>query len=522
MQPNLPPEDSHTEEKKQEMKNSIGRAIIVALAVLLQVGWLVGLFTKLAAYSTLLNTITMVAAVLVALSVYGSHMNAAYRISWIVLILVFPLLGVPIYLAFGRESSTALMRRRYARVDSTLQDVLPEDAAVWEALNAQDDDLALQARYLQRQGFPLFRNTDVDFYGDTVEALEAQKQALRSAEHFIFMEYHAIEDAAAWRGIEEILREKAAAGVEVRVFYDDMGSIGFISKPFAKRLQREGIQCRVFNPLLPVLNVFMNNRDHRKITVVDGRVGFTGGYNLADEYFNYTHPYGEWKDSGLRLTGDAVHSLTRIFLQMWNATQPTPEDPTPYLPKVAYQAQQQGFVLPYSDTPLDEECVGENVYLNLVNSARRYVYLATPYLILDDEMQAALMLAAKNGVDVRLVTPGIPDKKLVFRVTRSYYARLARAGVRIFEFSPGFVHAKQAVADDRVAVCGTINLDFRSLYLHFENGCWYCGCPAVQKMRADFDALFPRCAEVTEQYANRRSLALRGGDLFLRLFSPLM
>ncbi|MGN0975867.1 MAG: phosphatidylserine/phosphatidylglycerophosphate/cardiolipin synthase family protein, partial [Gemmiger sp.] len=360
------------------------------------------------------------------------------------------------------------------------------------------------------------------YYGDTNEALDAQKEALRTAERFIFMEYHAIEDSEAWRGLEEILVKKAAEGVDVRVFYDDMGSIGFISKPFARRLESEGIQCRVFNPLVPVLNVFMNNRDHRKITVVDGRVGFTGGYNLADEYFNLTHPYGQWKDSGVRLEGDAVRSLTEIFLEMWSATQDKPEDPTPFLPAVEPPQNAAGFVVPYADSPLDGEPTGEDVYLNLIKNARQYVYITTPYLIIDDEMQRELSMAARRGVDVRIVTPGIPDKKLVYRVTRSYYADLATAGVRIFEYTPGFVHAKQFVADDEVATCGTVNLDYRSLYLHFENGCWFCRCPAVDAVRRDFDMLFAQSAEVTQQYAGQRERCVRGVNCILRLFGPLM
>ena len=270
------------------------------------------------------------------------------------------------------------------------------------------------AQYLANAGYPAYANTDVTFYGDTCEALEAQKTALRSAKKFIFMEYHAIEDASAWQEIEDILAERAAHGVEVRVFYDDVGSIGFISSAFVKKLEAQGIQCRMFNPVIPILNVFMNNRDHRKITVVDGRVGFTGGYNLAEEYFNRTHPYGQWKDTGIRLEGDAVRGLTLIFLELWGATQKEPIEIEPYLPAVDYTARESGLVVPYADNPLDDLPVGENVYLNLIRSAREYVYITTPYLILSDEMQRALTLAAASGVDVRIVTPGIPDKKMVF------------------------------------------------------------------------------------------------------------
>ena len=277
------------------------------------------------------------------------------------------------------------------------------------------------------------------YYGDTNAALEAQKTDLRKAQHFIFMEYHAIEDSIAWQGIEDILAERAAAGVEVRVFYDDMGSIGFVDTAFAKKLQQRGIQCRVFNPIVPVLNVFMNNRDHRKITVIDGQVGYTGGYNLADEYFNLTHPYGRWKDSGVRLEGDAVRNLTLIFLEMWGTTQKEMPAIEPYLPAIRYTAREAATVLPYADNPLDDKRVGEDVYLNLINSAQRYVYITTPYLILSDEMQRALVLAAQRGVDVRIITPGIPDKKQLLCAA----GRGRRANLR--------VHAR---FHPRQAVCG--------------------------------------------------------------------
>ena len=512
-----------TEESRQTIKNSVGRAVLVAISVLLQVFWIVLLVMRLNQYYAYISLATSVLSFLVVLHICGNKINAAYKLSWIVLIQFMPILGLCLFLMFGKESSNAVMRRRFGRIDQQMPRYLPQDEATAARLDAENPGLGNQAHYLRNTaGFPVYGDTRVTFYGDTNEALEAQKAELRKAEHFIFMEYHAIEDSTAWRGLEEILAEKAAAGVDVRVFYDDMGSIGFISKPFARRLQAQGIQCRVFNPLVPVLNVFMNNRDHRKITVVDGQVGFTGGYNLADEYFNLTHPYGQWKDSGLRLEGSAGRSLTVIFLEMWNATQKVQEDPTPFLVPAAVPQGAGGYVIPYADSPLDTIATGEDVYLNILKNAKRYVYITTPYLIIDDEMQRELTLAARRGVDVRIITPGIPDKKTVFRVTRSYYADLATAGVRIFEYTPGFVHAKQFVADDEVATCGTINMDYRSLYLHFENGCWFSSCDAVAQVRRDFEELFPLCTEVTGQYAGKRERYVRGLNCILRLFGPLM
>jgi cardiolipin synthase len=287
-------------------------------------------------------------------------------------------------------------------------------------------------------------------------------------------------------------------------------------------MKAEGIQCRVFNPIVPLLNIFMNNRDHRKITVIDGKVGFTGGYNLANEYFNITHPYGQWKDTGIKLTGDAVNSLTCMFLEMWNVFPDTDKNFENYFPQVTFHSKEQGYVAPYGDCPLDGEPVGENVYMNIIKNAKNYVYFTTPYLIISDEMQRELSQAAKRGVDVRIITPGIPDKKVVYQVTRSYYAGLVKNGVRIYEYTPGFIHAKQCVCDDEVATVGTINLDYRSLYFHFENGTFLYQCSAVGHIKKDFDDLFPVCCEVTEKYKTGRFSILKMWQCILRLFAPLL
>ena len=512
-----------TKEAEENTKNSVRRLIMVVISILLQVAWIIGLAVRLTNYYAVISTLASILGLLLVFRVYGLQINSAYKISWIILILMFPIMGACLYLMFGRTGALGSMRKWFDKVHAAYAHLLPQDEQIVDKLEMVDCTLARQSGYLRRgAGYPVYQNTDVEFYGDTTRALEAQKEELRKAKKFIFMEYHAIEDSVAWKGIEEILEEKAAAGLDVRVFYDDMGSIGFVSKEFMEKLRRKGIQCKVFNPLIPILNVFMNNRDHRKITVIDGKVGFTGGYNLANEYFNLTHPYGEWKDSGIKLTGDGVRSLTLIFLEMWNATQREQEDPIPYLLKSAYRSAEAGFVQPYADSPLDGERTGENVYLNMIKGAKKYVYITTPYLIISDEMQRTLTLAAKSGVDVRIITPGIPDKPLIYKVTRSYYAGLAAEGVRIYEYTPGFIHSKQMVCDDEVAVVGTINLDFRSLYLHFENACWFAGCRAVAEVRHDFEKMFPICQEVTEKYSKKRSLALRGWECILRMFSPLM
>ena len=510
-------------EAKAAVKNSIGRLMFAALGFVIQVVWIIMLCLKLNDYSAAISLGSSVLALCVAFYIYGKDMNAGFKLPWIIAILAFPVLGLCLYFLFGRPGATKHMRQHFEKIDADLEGTLVQDENVLKNLEATDFAVANQARYLWKcAGYPAWQNTDVEFHKTAEEGLEAQKRELRKAKKFIFMEYNAIEESSAFLELKEILVQKAKEGVEVRVFYDDVGSFVFINKDFIKRMEAVGIQCRVFNPMHPFLNIFMNNRDHRKITVIDGKVGFTGGYNLAEEYFNRTHPYGYWKDTGIMLTGDAVRNLTVMFLEMWNAVRKTDMDYDKYLPKVEYTAKEQGFVQPYADSPLDHETTGENVYMNLIKNAKHEIFFTTPYLIITDEMSRELRMAARRGVDVRIVTPGIPDKKMVYQMTRSYYSELARNGVRIYEYTPGFIHAKQCVCDGESATVGTINMDYRSLYLHFENGVLMYHYDAVAEIRKDFEDIFAASTEVTEKYNGRKSVPARMGRGVLRLFSPLV
>ena len=515
-----------TVEKRSSVQNGVSRLALTAVSIILEAAVILLIVLRLNDYAEWIAIGTRILAAFLVLAIYAQNTTSAMKIPWIILIMMLPVLGVTLYLLIGFSGSTRTMRKRYEEIDEILLPKLPENADIQACLREKNGHLGNIARYVQgNSGYPVYQNTDIEYYDDACAGLEAQKAELRKAEKFIFMEYHAIEDADSWHGIQEILEEKAKAGVEVRVFYDDMGSIGFINTDFVKRMEGKGIRCRVFNPFAPGLKVFLNNRDHRKITVVDGKVGFTGGYNLANEYFHVTEPFGFWKDTGIKLTGDAVKSLTVTFLEMWNAVKDGDRDDADfdqYLPDVPYHAQQTGFIQPYADSPMDEEQVGEEVYISVAESAENYVWFITPYLIITDEMTHALSLAAKRGVDVRIITPGIPDKKMVYSMTRSFYGGLVRNGVRIFEYTPGFCHCKMSVSDDRVATCGTINLDYRSLYHHFENGCLYYDCQAVLDTKRDFEDTFAQCKEVTEEYRTGRGQFLRLKQLVLRLIAPLL
>ena len=447
------------------------------------------------------------------------------KMPWVILIIYIPVMGVGLYLLIGLNGGTHKMRERYAEIDKILLPMLPDNQESLNRIKEKIPKAGNIADYIYRNSqYPIYQNTDIVYYDEAVKGLEAQLEDLSKAQKFIFMEYHAIEDAEAWHKIQSVLEERVKAGVEVRVFYDDMGSIGFITTDFVKKMERIGIHCRVFNPFMPGLNLFLNNRDHRKITVIDGKIGFTGGYNLANEYFNYTHPYGQWKDTGIRLEGEAVWSMTVMFLEMWNYINHSSEDYKQFMPQV-YQKEPfegDGFVQPYGDTPLDHETVGENIYLNIINHAERYVYIFTPYLIIDNEMLVSLCNAAKRGVDVRIVTPGIPDKKMIFLLTQSHYEPLLKCGVKIYQYTPGFIHAKSFLCDDKIGTVGSINLDYRSLFLHFECGVFMYKTKALMQLKEDCMDTFAASEEMTLEFCRGQNVFIRIFQGMMRLFAPLL
>ena len=501
-------------QKRKKSGNSILRACFVAVSFLLQLGWLLVQILALN-NSPYIAAATHIIAVLAVLKLYSKPTNAAFKLPWIMLMMAMPIMGLSLYLLTQLAYTPKSIRKRLQSMKVKIAPFL-KNAEIPRNLAPEEENMA---RYLRKyEGMPAWEDTSAKYYGETLDALEDMKKDLEQAEKFIFMEYFILEDGEAFRQIREILERKAQAGVEVRLMYDDLGSIGTTSWRYAKDLNKAGIRCRSFNPALPFLNLFLNNRDHRKITVIDGKVGYTGGYNLADEYFHYKTVYGHWKDTGLRLEGRGVRNLTATFLELWNVNSRTEEDVSPYL-EIDHRVASSGVVQPFGDSPLDGERSAENVYLNIINQAKGYVWIMTPYLIITDEMRRSLELAAKRGVDVRLITPGVPDKKAVWAVTRSYYAPLVRDGVRIYEYTPGFCHGKMALSDGSIASIGTSNLDYRSLYLHFENNVVLYRGEAVKHMEADFQEMFPICREMTESF---QGVTLRTWQCILRLFAPLL
>ena len=515
---------SSTLEGKKKTENGTKRLIFTAVSILLEIVFLLFLFTKVSEYATIIDWATRIVAIFLVLGLYSMDKTSSMKMPWIILMLAFPILGVSLYLLVGLNGSTKKMRARYEEIDKKLLPYLPDNRQILEWMKEESPQAGAIASYLTNYScYPVYQNTDVTYYDEAIKGLDAQLEDLSKAEKFIFMEYHAIEDEEAWQRIQTVLEDRVKAGVEVRIFYDDMGSIWFVNMDFATKLKSLGIKCRVFNPILPGLNMFLNNRDHRKITVIDGKVAFTGGVNLADEYINKKVRFGHWKDTAIKIEGDAVQSFTMMFLQMWNITERQPEDYAKYLTeKQPGFSRKDGYIIPYGDSPFDHENVGEEVYFHILNHAKKYVHIMTPYLILDNEMIDALTRAAKGGIEVQIIMPHIPDKPYAFYLAKTYYEELIAGGVEIYEYTPGFVHAKVFTSDDDTATVGSINLDYRSLYLHFECGVFIYRNPVVRDIEKDFQDTLAKCQKVTMTEVRNRSTFVKIYGHVLRLVAPLM
>ncbi|MEG2038651.1 MAG: cardiolipin synthase [Oscillospiraceae bacterium] len=501
------------------------RVVIVVLLMLIQVGYLVSALVLFEQYFAYMYAILIVISALVVLYIIGDKSNPAYKIAWIIPILLFPIFGGLFYLMFGRnklsKSTVARMESVIAKLEPTFE-TLEETVSV---LENTDKVAALQSRYIAKySGSPLHTNTYSEYLPTGEEKFAKLLEELEKAEHFIFMEYFIIQEGKMWNTILEILERKAKQGLDVRVIYDDFGCIMTLPGNYYKQLEAKGIKSCAFNKFIPVLSSRLNNRDHRKICVIDGHTGFNGGINLADEYINEIEKHGHWKDSAIMLKGDAVWNLTAMFLAMWDFIRDEEESYEQYRPNVYLKeaVETDGYVQPYSDSPIDDEPVGEMVYMNIINRAQRYVYINTPYLIIDNELSTALCNAAKSGIDVRIVTPHIADKAYVHAVTRANYAVLVEAGVKIYEYTPGFIHAKSFVADDEYGVIGTINMDYRSLYLHFECATWLYKTKSILKMKEDYLETLKVCQQITLKECTEISIFRKSVRALLRVFAPLM
>ena len=495
-----------------------GRTGVVILLLLVQLGLYLAAFMRL---QELYYGPAILLSLVVALVEVSRRGNPSVKLSWVLLTMLAPVLTIPLYLLVNADLGHRLAHFRLREIDRETARYAPPRPDLRRELEERDPGAAGLAAYLERQGFPLYQNSDAKYFPLGEDMFEEVLAQLERARSFIFLEYFIIQEGYMWGRILSILERKVKEGVEVRLLYDGTCALTKVPYYYPQELEKIGIQCKMYAPLRPVVSTHYNNRDHRKILVVDGRVAFTGGINLADEYINRRVLHGHWKDTAVMVSGEAVRGFTLMFLQMWNVDTRQAEDYPRYL-DVTRPVAAPGFVLPYGDRPFDGEMVGEMVYMDILNRARRYVHITTPYLIVDNEMVTALTYAAKRGVEVVLIVPAIPDKKYVYALNQVYYRELIEAGVEIREYTPGFIHAKMFVSDDTTAVVGSINLDYRSLYLHFECAALLYGAAAVADVERDFQATRAVSRAITVEDCKRRKLRWRFFGWILRPLAPLM
>jgi cardiolipin synthase len=503
------------------LKKLLKKQFITAVLILIQLAALIFLFYSISNYRFYLYVGLVFLSFMVVLYVINRSDNPSYKLSWSILILSIPFVGGVLYLILGGKRIPKEFRKEMVKSTNKNLPYLVQDYYLMDKIAVIDEQLVKQSHFLYKNAyFPVYENTDTHFLENGEAKFEAMKIELRKAKHYIFLEYFIIKEGVMWNSIYAILKEKAAEGVEVRLIFDDFGSID-LPHDFAKENNKVGIKTIVFNPMRPRLAIFMNNRNHRKICVIDGNVGFVGGVNIGDEYINVITRFGHWKDSAVMIEGEAVWSLTVMFLTFYSTITKHEEDLLSYKP-IYIKRENDGYVQPYADSPTDDVMVGETAHLNLINYAKNYVYIQTPYLVIDYTMVTALVNAAKNGVDVRIMLPYIPDKWYVQSVSRSNYEVLAKAGVKIYEYKPGFIHSKTMVADDVAAIIGTINMDYRSYYMHFECGILFIKSKAVLQVRDDFLATQQECVEITLEQVQNTNVFVKMMRAVLNIFSSLL
>ncbi len=506
-------------------RRSVARVVfsrlgIISLLFLLQAAVLILTIVRLEEYMHFYLGGTAVITAVVVLFLLNSDMDPSAKITWLIMIMLMPVMNALLFLYTRSELGNRTLRKRASKLFGETKKQLEGFGA---DESGEIEYNAPVAGYLKNtSGFASYNDSDVTYYSGGEEKYKALIEALEDAERFIFLEYFIIGEGEMWGGILDVLSRKVREGVEVRVMYDGTCQFTTLTADYASRMKKLGIECRAFSPLTPFVSTYYNYRDHRKIAVIDGKTAFTGGVNLSDEYINIGSRFGHWKDAAIRVRGNAVNSFTLMFLQMWELEASMKPDYGKYLARVDETYEGCGIVIPYGDSPLDSNKTGESVYMDVLNRAREYVYIMTPYLILDSTMETALRFAAERGVDVRIVLPGIPDKKSAYALAKTHYKNLLASGVKIYEYSPGFVHSKVFLCDGHEAVVGTINLDYRSFYHHFECAAYMRGGKAVDTIRADFTDTFEQCRRVTEDTVKKEKPAIKLQGFLLKVIAPLM
>ncbi len=466
---------------------------------------------------------TAVFTLVMVIYLLNSGMNPTAKITWLIVVMLLPVFGVLLFLYTRSDLGHRALKKRVNHIISDTKERIPQKEAVLQRLREENKGAASLAHYIARSGcHPVYDRTAATYFPLGEDKFEEMLKQLEAAEHFIFMEYFIVDEGIMWGRVLEILAAKAAAGVDVRFMYDGSCEFALLPHDYPRRLRKLGIKCKVFAPVSPFVSTHYNYRDHRKILVIDGHTAFNGGVNLADEYINQKAKFGHWKDTAVMLKGEAVKSFTLMFLQMWEIDEPEEESARFLSFPAAPVEEAGGYVIPYGDCPLDNEKLGERVYMDILNRSQEYVHIMTPYLILDGEMETALKFAAERGVEVSVLLPGIPDKAIPYALAKTHYKSLLESGVKIYEYTPGFIHAKVFVSDDREAVVGTINLDYRSLYHHFECATYLYGADCISGIEADFQATAAKCRQVTLETCRREKLRVKLTGCLMKAVAPLL
>ena len=510
--------------KKGILSVIFSRVFVLSALIIIQLLVFASTITYLKDYATYIYAFFLVMGIVIIIYIINDKSNTDFKMTWILLIMAVPIVGAAFYAFLKSQPGTKAIEKRISELKKETDSYMMQDAQVLDEIRKSKPANANLVTYLNNQmSYPIYRNSPVTYFPSGEEKFEALKTRLKQAEEYIFLEYFIIEKGVMWNEILDILKEKVWQGVDVRVLYDGMCSLQALPYHYDKELKRAGIKCKQFSPIRPVVSSYQNNRDHRKICVIDGKVAFTGGVNLADEYINKKERFGHWKDTAIMVEGEAVQSFTMLFLQMWNLSEKRTEDYERYIvSKTSDTKNELGYVLPYADGPYEKQSVGEQVYLHILHHAKKYVHIMTPYLIIDHDMLSTLQYVASCGVEVIIIMPHIPDKWYAFVVAQTYYESLLDAGVQIYEYTPGFVHAKVFVSDNDTATVGTINLDYRSLYHHFECGTFIYHNPVVWDIERDFQNTLKQCQKVTKENLKKRNIFGKIAGRILRLIAPLM
>ena len=528
--------------KRQVQHFIYGRTLIVLVFLALQFFLLINIVFSLKEYSTALYAGMQLIAMLTVIVIVNQKENPGFKLTWLVLIVFMPVFGAALYIFVKSEIGTKMAAWRMRTLKEEYKAHLPQDERMYSQLKKMNPALAGMSQYLQStSGYPVFDNGTVEYFSSGEQMHQQLLADLKAAKSSIFMEFFIIREGEMLDSVLEILKEKAQTGVDVRIIYDGMCTFTDVPVSFPKKLKEIGIGAQVFGPIRPILTTVQNNRDHRKIVVIDGAIAYTGGINLADEYINVYERFGHWKDVAIRMTGESVKAYITMFWTMWNATKREPEPVSELLEDLEYHkhslrkdivipsggtaglvSKESGYVFPYQDCPFDDFYVGKHIYLEILNLSTDYVYIMTPYLVLDNEMIEALTFAAMRGVDVRLILPHIPDKKYTFCLAKSYYKELLQGGVKIYEYLPGFVHAKMVICDDCYGVVGSTNMDYRSFYLHYECGAMLYQVPCLKAMKEDADTTISKCVEITLDLVKQEHFRVKLIGGVLRLVAPLM